>query len=279
MTESQTTHPIYELKVDVSNTSRLFEYYMLKDSIKKNDVVLDIGCNTGTGMDILSGFSDHVYGIDVVPELQEILEAKYRENQNIHFKIVKEGEIPFADNFFDVIVANNFIEHVQDPVFYLQMFKKLLKPEGKLYLTTVNRAHRLYSWQKPYNPHHFTEYSAKSLSSVLKTVFDQVSIKGIVKRPPFFPDYVAIAAERKFRLGIKYPVLNFLQRIKSVFVAKKQPVQTETHEPAAQETLKTEKFNIEDFRESFTYISIDEQNKGKWIELFAICEKEKSGTH
>src|SRR5688572_16600513 len=174
MAESQTTHPIYELRVDLSNASRLFEYYMLRSYIQKNEVVLDIGCNTGTGMDILSAFSDKVYGIDVVPELEPILRSKYGGSEKIFYKIVKEGDIPFGEGFFDVIVANNFIEHVEDPSYYLNQFRQMLKPGGRLLLTTVNRELRLYPWQKPFNPHHFTEFSPRSLERLLKKHFAQV---------------------------------------------------------------------------------------------------------
>lgn len=274
MAESQTTHPIYELKVDVSNTSRLFEYYMLKDYIKKDDYVLDIGCNTGTGMDILSEFSDHVYGIDVVPELKVILDEKYKDNSKINYKIVTEGEVDFNDGFFDIVVANNFIEHVEDPNFYLRKFKSLLKPNGQLFITTVNRKNRLYFWQKPFNPHHYTEYSVKTLSKILSENFNQVECKGIVKHTPFFPDYLKKAPKLKFDIAIKYPILNTLKKIKNFLIRKK----TETDEVQVAEVstsvkIASEKFNIKDFENSFTYLNIDTQNQSKWIELFAICKK------
>ena len=273
MAESQTTHPIYELKVDVSNTSRLFEYYMLKDYIRKNDFVLDIGCNTGTGMDILSEYSDHIYGIDVVPDLKEILDEKYKDNPKVNYKIVTEGEMDFSDGFFDIIVANNFIEHVESPDFYLKKFKSLLKPDGKLFLTTVNRENRLYFWQKPFNPHHYTEYSVSSLDKILKKHFNHVECFGIIKKTPFFPDYLSQASKLKFNIGVKFPILNFLKRIKRSFIKiKNEPEFKESNELTVKK-IASEKFNIKDFESSFTYLEINKDDKSKWIELFAICKK------
>jgi len=274
MAESQTTHPVYELKVDVSNTSRLFEYYMLKDYILKEHTILDIGCNTGTGMDILSHFSDHVYGIDVVPALEGILKEKYKNNPKVKFVIVSEGEVPFADNFFDAIVANNFIEHVEDPAYYLKKFKALLKPNGTLYLTTVNRKNRLYFWQKPYNVHHYTEFSPWSLKRMLNRHFAKVECQGIIKEQPFFPDYIGMSAERKFRLGVKYPVLNFLKRIKAIFSPDRTVAKTKIPDEISIADLASEKFSLDDFRESFKYLKLDTTNKKEWIELFAICKKQ-----
>ena len=98
MVLDQRTHPVYELKVDVSNTSRLYEYYMLKDDIKKEDYVLDFGCNIGSGLDVLSDFSDNVFGIDVIPELNDILYEKYKQNPKIEYKIVDQGEFGFPNN-------------------------------------------------------------------------------------------------------------------------------------------------------------------------------------
>ena len=274
MALDQTSHPIYKLDVDISNTSRLFEYYMLKDEIKKSDVVLDLGCNSGVGMDILSEFSDFVHGIDVVPELEGLLTEKYKNNDKVSWKIVEIGQFGYPENYFDIIVANNFIEHVEDPEFYLKSLKKLLKPKGVLVLTTVNRKLRLYSWGKPFNPHHYTEYSPNSLAKLVGKVFKEYELKGLVKGPPFFPDYVEIASKLKFDNGIKWPVLDFLKKIKRIFIPVK--VVAEDGEGTSKESenvIVDHKVNISDFEEAFRSIQIDSNQPEKWAEMYVKCHK------
>ena len=270
MVLDQRTHPVYELKVDVSNTSRLYEYYMLKDDIKKEDYVLDFGCNIGSGLDVLSDFSDNVFGIDVIPELNDILHEKYKQNPKIEYKIVDQGEFGFPNNFFDVIVANNFIEHVNDPVFYLDNLKRLLKPNGYLIITTVNRKHRLYPWQKPHNSHHVTEFSVSSLKKLLVKSFNNFHVYGIIKNPPFFPDYISIASIAKLRNSFYWPFINFLKKFKNLLLFKS--LNNDKHNEKSIE-LSLTKLNINDFQNAFEFITIDKKNSKKWIELVAKCYK------
>lgn len=270
MSLDQITHPIYELKVDISNTSRLFEYYMLKDEIQKDDFVLDFGCNVGDGLDILSNFSDNVFGIDVIPKLDDILRKKYFSNSKVEYKIVEQGDFGYPERFFDIIIANNFIEHVNHPNYYLDNFKKLLKPNGFVVLTTVNRKHRLYSWQKPFNPHHVTEFSVSSLKELLANSFKNYEIYGISKRPPFFPDYYKMSQVRKFRNGIYWPLINNLKMIRNTFFKRTPKVLNNQEKP---KELSLSKFDINDFQDAFKSISLDKENSSEWIELVAKCYK------
>lgn len=272
--QDQRSHPVYELKVNVSNASRLFEYYALKPFINSGSDVLDIGCNSGVGMDIIKSFGCKVYGIDVIPKLKSLLEEKYKDDNDIFFEIVSEGKLGFKGKKFDYIIANNFIEHVPNPDYYLNKFLEKLKLGGKLFLTTVNRNLRLFPWQKPFNQHHFTEYSPKQLKRLVKKHFNKIELKGIIKSPPFFIDYKKDALRRKIDLGIKLPFKLFLKRIKSIFFKRNEPEKQEKIIENSKEKYKLEKFILEDFKNAFDCIEIDNGKKLKhWSEIFVIATK------
>ncbi len=271
----QTSHYIYDLAVSPSSASRLYEYIACKEFINKGDRVLDFGCNSGTGIDAIYDPENEYYGIDVVPELKALFAEKYHDKPNVNLAIVTEGEVPYADDFFDVVMAMNLIEHLEDPEPYLRELKRITKPGGRVLVATVNRKYRLYPWQKPWNPYHFTEYSESSLRRVLARHFDTIDLRGVAKSPPFFPDYAAIAPKRKFTLGIKNPVIHTLSHIKSVFTGRKlatdAPPAPENEKSSSSAPVEIETFDLSKFEEAFKHIHLTQHRNEPWIELFAIC--------
>ena len=100
--------------------------------------VLDCGCNTGRGGLILQQLlpGAELFGIDLLPERIGQIPA------GIYKRAVAGSavEIPFEADFFDGIVAGEFVEHVADPdlLATFSEFKRVLKPNGKILLTTPN---------------------------------------------------------------------------------------------------------------------------------------------
>ena len=101
--------------------------------LKKGDRILDLGCGSGALCLRLFDRGFEVTGCDGMPEA---------------FKL--SGSIPFystdlngtfADFFpekFDAIVATEIIEHIENPRNFVRQCRSLLKPKGKLFLTTPN---------------------------------------------------------------------------------------------------------------------------------------------
>jgi len=89
----------------------------------------------------------------------------------------------------------------------VQEARRVLRPGGRLVLTTPNRRLRLLPFQKPWNPEHLREYSGGSLRQVLGRHFPEVEILGIrgpdeveaIERARVTPDLL-VAVLRKLRL-------------------------------------------------------------------------------
>ncbi len=84
--------------------------------------VLDYGC--GRGEIVTYGRSQGVefYGVDMAADPSERPE---------NFRPIKDGVIPFEDNFFDVVVSNQVFEHVADPPKAVAEISRVLKPGGR----------------------------------------------------------------------------------------------------------------------------------------------------
>lgn len=88
--------------------------------------ILDFGCGNGKRVYELldSGFFNS-YGYDIKNTV--ILR---NDNDKRHFKFSTTGEIPFIDNYFDLIISEQVFEHVMDQKKVLKEIYRILKKEG-----------------------------------------------------------------------------------------------------------------------------------------------------
>ncbi len=108
--------------------------FSLLPKLKKGKL-LDVGCGVGTVSSELQKQGFEVYGIDFSSVAIE--KAKEKGINAIECDVDKDG-IPFEDNYFDVVWAGDVIEHVFDPIFLLKEMSRVIKPTGKVLLTTPN---------------------------------------------------------------------------------------------------------------------------------------------
>lgn len=156
----------------------LYAYELAAKYIKKTDNVLEIGCGTGYGTDILSKTGASIYAIDVDQETIKSCSQQYQRD-NIKFNIYDGENINLSEQSFDVIVSFQVIEHVSQEQRFLKNIYRLLKPEGIFFLTTPNKDYRLVVGQKPWNPHHLREYDEATLSNLIKQVYPNTKIFSI----------------------------------------------------------------------------------------------------
>lgn len=81
------------------------------------------------------------YGAGASPYKTYFPNADYRKADivplpEIRYRIAENSTIPEADNTFDVILSTQVAEHVRNPEVYFKECFRLLKPGGKLLLTT-----------------------------------------------------------------------------------------------------------------------------------------------
>lgn len=98
---------------------------------KKENKILDVGCGSGLMLEKLSEYGT-VYGMDFSDEAikfsSEIYPGEIRKGS-------LPNAVPFEDAFFDLIVALDVIEHVDEDVLALKTIKTKLKTGGKAIIT------------------------------------------------------------------------------------------------------------------------------------------------
>jgi SAM-dependent methyltransferase len=84
----------------------------------------------------LMPYADEVCGIDVEPEyLQRAVESV----PDAHLKLSVCEKLPYADNYFDLILNHEVIEHVQDDRATAAEMVRVLKPGGRAVIFAPNR--------------------------------------------------------------------------------------------------------------------------------------------
>lgn len=69
-------------------------------------------------------------------------EARQRlGEERFTYQVVDAQAIPFADESFDAVIANHMLYHVPDLPRALAEIRRVLKPAGHLYATTIGREH------------------------------------------------------------------------------------------------------------------------------------------
>ena len=151
--------------------------YQRAQSIVSDKVVLDLGCNSGYGTNLLSEKAIKIIGVDVSSLAIETAKSKYKKN-NLNFQLVDGIKLPFEDATFDAVTSFQVIEHLVDYEIYFNEIKRVLRPSGVLILTTPNAEIRVKSGQKPWNRFHVHEFSIVELGELVKKYFDFSTVIG-----------------------------------------------------------------------------------------------------
>jgi 2-polyprenyl-6-hydroxyphenyl methylase/3-demethylubiquinone-9 3-methyltransferase len=103
--------------------------------------VLDLGCGGGLLSEALAGAGADVTAIDLAPDLLKIARLHGLES-GIHVdyrQVSAEALAAEAPGAFDAITCMEMLEHVPDPASILRACATLLRPGGRLLVSTLNR--------------------------------------------------------------------------------------------------------------------------------------------
>ena len=108
--------------------------------------VLDVGCGGGLLAEALDSKGAEVTAIDVTEANIEVAKLHAQKMQvKIDYRLVTAEELAQNESqSFDVVSCLEVIEHVPDPGQLIKACSDLLKPDGQMFLSTLNRNPRSF---------------------------------------------------------------------------------------------------------------------------------------
>lgn len=151
---------------------------------RKNDRVLDIGSGLGNTSEILSHIFHEVYSLEAVKERIEFQRRRFRHAVISNITMIRGNaiELPFPDDYFDVVICNGVLEwigmmntnlrprHAQ--VAFLKEIRRVLKNGGCLYVGIENRfGFQYFLGRDDHSGLPFTNFLPRGLANIIVKQF------------------------------------------------------------------------------------------------------------
>lgn len=137
--------------------------------------VLDLACGTGYGTAILGTAAAEVTGLDISAAAIRAARKRFA-GDNVKFVIGDCFDLPFDDGSFDVVVANEMIEHVEDHAALIAEARRVLGSKGLFLVSTPNKP--VYNRYKAPNAFHVAEMEIPEFRKLLTDRFKHVRLTG-----------------------------------------------------------------------------------------------------
>lgn len=98
--------------------------------------VLDNGCGVGMYLRALQPHADALFGNEIeAPHVEQAM----RNMPAAHLQLAVCEHLPYADNFFDLVLSHEVLEHVQDDRAAAAEIARVLRPGGRAVIFVPNR--------------------------------------------------------------------------------------------------------------------------------------------
>lgn len=163
-------------EVDIDLLNEHMARYHFAVRLARGKRVLDAGCGAGYGSSALAEVAESVTAVDIAAEAVEYARAHYPAG-NLAFEQASCTALPFEDARFDLVVAFEVIEHLEQWRDFLAEARRVLAPSGQFIVSTPNRLYYTESrGAEGANPFHVHEFDFEEFCRELKEFFPHVSM-------------------------------------------------------------------------------------------------------
>lgn len=150
----------------------LLEFLKCRDEVLN---VLDIGCGEGALEWFLQSEATKGYFVCADLSLKALNYAKLLlQTYNIDFVLTDAKNMPFRKNCFNVIIALEVIEHLDNPLMFLKKAYECLKEKGIVIISTPNALRKSRK-----DPYHYIEFTPRILKETCAKFFNYCKVYGL----------------------------------------------------------------------------------------------------
>ncbi|GAA4674335.1 class I SAM-dependent methyltransferase [Pseudonocardia yuanmonensis] len=143
--------------------------------------VLEAGCGEGYGADLLAGVARQVLGLDY-----DVLTAAHVARRYPRVGVARANlvALPVPDGRLDAVVSLQVVEHLWDQALFLRECLRVLRPGGRIMVSTPNRLTFSPGRDTPLNPFHTRELAPDELAELVREAgFTDVELLGLHHGP------------------------------------------------------------------------------------------------
>lgn len=168
--------------------NNVIEYIKNENEKKlKQNIILDVGCGTGTFLEKISGNpKNRAIGVDLTQSSVDTA-----KKNGLEAYCCQLSDVPrILNDEVDIITVFHVLEHVPDPLQFLEETARLLRRGGCIFISTPYSPMSIEeNWYDPLNhpPHHITRWSKKSYTSLAERLGFSIDFEfpqqvGLMKR-------------------------------------------------------------------------------------------------
>ncbi|MGB0973692.1 MAG: class I SAM-dependent methyltransferase [Flavobacteriaceae bacterium] len=216
ISHTDTKRNLFEKVYHVVRSYAIKNKIALINSLSEKGTFLDIGCGTG---DVLKAAQNNGWTITGIEPNEK---ARAIANLKTNNKVFDSSELNnLKAGSFDVISLWHVLEHLPNLEEHISLFKRLLKPNGKLIIAVPN--HKSYDakyykeyWAAYDVPRHLWHFSQTSI----KLLFSKFGMTVTKILPMKFDAFYVSLLSEKYKTGYKNFIKAFFIGLRSNFKAK-----------------------------------------------------------
>ena len=146
-------------------------FRLVARQVQPNETVLDVGCGDGYLLGLLTGSGRSLVGVEM--ETAGLVWAREKLAERHGWTVIRGSaySLPLAADTFDVVTFTDVIEHLKEPAVSLAEIARVLKPGGRLVLTTPK-----FRPDRKWDERHEREYRPHEMRTELEPYFEDVDI-------------------------------------------------------------------------------------------------------
>jgi SAM-dependent methyltransferase len=191
--------------------SKLIKELVKRFKLNLDSSILELGCGRGEFLNEFTNLGMKGFGVDISGYARD-----FCKNAEIKVSDITKEQLPYPDNYFDIVYSKSFIEHFYYPEVAFKEAYRVLKPSGVFVNLTPEWKYFITSFYEDHT--HRTPFSKKSLENIhLITDFKNVKVESFKQLPilwsnnffinylfKFFSEITRIFVPDYFRLKFKW---------------------------------------------------------------------------